>query len=212
MEWPCTSAGRIYSYPSIQCSDESFGPTISIALEAHTFGISRKKNTTDIMILGESFSPFSYKIAAFANLAHWLTSILAEANSIHIIIKLVERKSIKIAFNGTTSLPRDGTTKDRLRWIRVPHLEKFSWGLNNILKQDGFKLAYYNLNPMKINLCKGLKDAVPVMKDLECMLLNVLNVPLFTWLKLGDNSTLDFLSTSAITLWLCLRSLNHPTN
>ena len=102
---------------------------------------------------------------------------LLEANSIFInITKLVERKCIKISLNGITSLPRDGTAKERLRWIRVPHLGKFSWGLNKILKQGGFKPAYYNLNFMKLNLCKGLKGSVPrdersgvyVLKCSEC--------------------------------------------
>ena len=37
---------------------------------------------------------------------------------------------------------RDGAAKKRLRWIRVSHLGKFSWDLNNILKQGGFKLAW----------------------------------------------------------------------
>ena len=44
-----------------------------------------------------------------------------------------------------------------------PFGEEFSWSLNNILKQGGFKPAYYNLSPMKLNLCKGLKD--PVHRD-----------------------------------------------
>ena len=77
--------------------------TISIAFKAPNFGIYRKKTTTDIMTPGESFTPFSYKIAAFANLTHKLASIavgkskfhrelsitqqLAEANSIHINTK-----------------------------------------------------------------------------------------------------------------------------
>ena len=143
------------------------------------FSVYRKSTTTDTLIPGDSFILYSYKLSAFASMAHRLVSIpvcdsayrheisvmkyLAKLNNVHINIeKLVQKKAIKRALDGTSSLPRDATSRRDPKWVRVPYLGKTSFGLSKFLKEAGLRPAYYSPNTIQKNICKNVKDPIPL--------------------------------------------------
>ena len=88
---------------------------------------------------------------------------LAKLNNVHVDIeKLVHKKTIKRALHGTFSLPRDATSRRDPKWIRVPYLGKTSFGLSKFLKEAGLRPAYYSPNTIQKNICKNLKDPIPL--------------------------------------------------
>ena len=162
-------------YPTIKFTMEVGGNcinfldlTISLCDNRHTFSIYRKSTTTDTLIPGDSFTPYSYKLSAFASMAHRLVSIsvsdiayrheisvmkyLAKLNNVHVDIeKLVHKKATKRALDGTSSLPRDTTSRRDPKWVRVPYLGKTSLDLSKFLKVAGLRPVYYSLNTVKNN-------------------------------------------------------------
>jgi hypothetical protein len=134
------------------------------------FDIYRKPTYTGQTIHGDSLHHCTQKSAAYTAMAHRLASLplspqnakkeirtiteIANSNNISINVdKIVRRRRRAIALKRATSLgPLNLSPTEKIRWVRLPFLGRSSLRLARILKNYGYKTAFYSLYTLR-HLC-----------------------------------------------------------
>lgn len=178
-------------HPKLKFSLEKGGDSInyldlSISLEASlttnllnlNFDIFRKSTYTGQSIHGDSMHHCTHKAAAFTAMAQRMVSLplssknitkekfiiseIARSNNIKIDVdKLVRKRRRAMALKRGSSLV-PVLASEKTRWVRLPFLGRSSQNLARILKNYGFRTAFYSLHTLR-NLYTP-KDPTPLLQ------------------------------------------------
>jgi hypothetical protein len=124
------------------------------------FDIYRKSVYTGQTINGHSFHPVSHKHAAYLCMIHRLLTIpldnnnykkevstikhIAALNNVTIDVdKIISRKLKSKTTSAITNLSK---ISNRIKWVRMPFLGNISYKISRLLRNVGYRAAFYSLN------------------------------------------------------------------
>lgn len=159
--------------------------------KASTFNIHRKEGFTGVSINGSSLHPQSHKLATVNAAIHRLISLpltneaietetvqiekIAQLNELKINVRsMIRRKKLRSLLSYSRNEIPTGT-KQRDRWVRLPYLGKPSENLAKLLRQRGYKPAFYPLSTLRDLI--ALKTPIPKNRQSGIYKLNCPDCP-----------------------------------